>query len=171
MIIDHLSRTDLYRGIGPRFARAFDFLNSTDLLKLPLGKHELEGDKLFALVQEYTPKPRAVGKFEAHERYWDIQCVAQGAEKMGWVDRGLLTVSDPHDLAKDIAFFDSPVSGPGEFLILSAGYFMVLGPADAHMPGVALADDPASEISFSSHLAGPPGTQVRKIVIKVDPAG
>jgi YhcH/YjgK/YiaL family protein len=158
MLIDHLSRTDLYRGLGPRFAQTFDFLRSTDLRKLPLGKHELAGDKLFALVQEYTPKPRSVGKFEAHERYWDIQCVAQGAERMGWVDRAHLTVSEPHDAQKDIAFFHSPEAGPGEFLVLSAGYFMVLGPNDAHMPGVAV-----GETTDESNV-------VRKIVIKVDPA-
>ncbi|QDU31186.1 Toxin-antitoxin biofilm protein TabA [Anatilimnocola aggregata] len=169
MIIDHLSRADLYQGLGPRFAQAFDFLRSADVLNLPLGKHELEGDKLFALVQEYTPKPRSVGKFEAHERYWDVQFVARGVERMGWAARSRLTVTEPHDATKDVGFFAGSASDPGDFVLVPASFFTVFGPHDAHMPGVAVSDDPASDFTLSSHLSGPTEQQVRKIVIKVDP--
>lgn len=171
MIIDHLSRADLYQGLGPRFAKAFEFLRTTDLLKLDLGRHELEGDKLFALIQEYTPKPRVMGKFEAHERYWDVQFVAKGVERMGWAARSRLTVTEPHDAERDVAFFDSAVGGPGDFVLVPEGYFTVFGPHDGHMPGVAVTDNSASDITFSSHLSGPAETQVRKVVIKVDPRG
>jgi biofilm protein TabA len=155
MILDHLSHAKLYFGLGPRFAKAFQFLSSTDLLNLTLGKHEIEGEKIFALVQEYIPKPRAVGKFEAHERYWDIQYVAQGQERMGWSPRPALTVTEPHDAKRDIAFFASdPALGLGEFFLLEAGFFTVFSPHDAHMPGVA----PESRTA----------ELVRKVVIKVD---
>jgi biofilm protein TabA len=158
MIIDHLSRAALYFGLGPRFVKAFQFLQTADLLTLPLGKHEIEGEKVFALVQEYTPKPRAVGKFEAHERYWDVQYVARGAERMGWCPRSLLTVTEPHDAKKDIAFFGSdPADGLGEFLLLASGYFTVFGPQDAHMPAVEVERSAKAEL-------------VRKVVVKVDPA-
>ncbi|WP_425616310.1 YhcH/YjgK/YiaL family protein [Anatilimnocola sp. NA78] len=171
MIIDHLSRADLYHGLGPRFAKAFEFLRTADLLKLDLGKHELEGDKLFALIQEYTPKPRAVGKFEAHERYWDVQFVAKGVERMGWVDRARLTVTEPHDPDRDVAFFDSSLNGPGDLVLVPTGYFTVFGPHDGHMPGVAVTNSPESDFTFSSRLSGPAETLVRKVVIKVDPHG
>jgi biofilm protein TabA len=169
MIIDHLSRAELYHGLGPRFAKAFEFLRTADLLKLDLGRHELEGDKLFALIQEYTPKPRAVGKFEAHERYWDVQFVAKGVERMGWADRQRLIVTERHDPERDVAFFES--SAPGDFLLVPTGYFTVFGPHDGHMPGVAVTEDTSSDFTFSSHLAGPVETLVRKVVIKVDPRG
>jgi biofilm protein TabA len=156
MILDQLPNAEVYAGLGPRFQKAFSFLRE-DLLALPLGKHEIEGDKVFALVQEYEPKPRAVGKFEAHQRYWDVQFIARGREQMGWAPRSLLTVTEPHDAARDIAFFASdPSAGVGELVLLSAGYFTVFGPNDAHMPGVA--------------PEGLPPELVRKVVIKVDPA-
>ena len=60
MIIDHLSRADLYFPLDPRFQKAFEFLLTADLLKLPLGKHEIEGDKVFALVKASTRQPRRV---------------------------------------------------------------------------------------------------------------
>jgi biofilm protein TabA len=171
MILDHLSRADLYFTLGPRFRKAFEFLRTADLLNLPLGKHEIEGDKVFALVQDYTPKPRSVGKFEAHERYWDIQYVAHGAERMGWAARSRLTISEPYDATREVMFFDSnPDNGLGDFFLLAEGYFTVFGPQDAHMPGVAIAENTASDWTFSAALAGPGSHPVRKVVVKVDPA-
>ena len=37
MILDHLSRADLYSPLGPRFQKGFEFLRTADLLNLPLG--------------------------------------------------------------------------------------------------------------------------------------
>lgn len=170
MILDHISRADLYFPLGPRFQRAFEFLRTADLLKLSLGKHEIAGDKVFALVQDYTPKPRQVGKFEAHERYWDVQYVAQGAERMGWAARSRLTISERYDPEREVMFFESaPVGGIGDFFLVAEGYFTVFGPQDAHMPGVAIAEDPTSNWTFADSLAGPPSLPVRKVVVKVEP--
>jgi YhcH/YjgK/YiaL family protein len=163
MILDHLSRSDLYATLGPRFAKAFEFLKTADLLNMPLGKHEIEGDKLFALVQEYTPKARSVGKFEAHERYWDVQYVARGEERMGWAARSRLSISEPYDPAREVMFFESsPASHIGDFFLVAEGYFTVFGPQDGHMPGVALGDD----ATFDHYQTG---KAVRKVVVKVDP--
>jgi YhcH/YjgK/YiaL family protein len=138
---------------------------------LPLGKHEIEGDKVFALVQEYSPKPRAVGKFEAHERYWDVQFVARGAERMGWVVRSRLAISEPYDAAREVMFFESsPYSGIGDFFLVAEGFFTVFGPQDVHMPGVAIAENTASDAAFSAAMSGPTNLSVRKVVVKVDPA-
>ena len=38
MIIDHISNADIYSMLGPRFARAFDYLRSTNLDALPSGR-------------------------------------------------------------------------------------------------------------------------------------
>lgn len=171
MILDHLSRADLYFPLGPRFQRAFEFLRTADLLKLPLGKHEIEGDKVFALVQDYTPKPRRVGKFEAHERYWDVQYVAKGAERMGWAARSRMTISERYDPEREVMFFESsPSPWLGNFFLVAEGHFTVFGPQDAHMPGVAVAEDNSSDWTFSDLLSGPGAVPVRKVVVKVEPA-
>lgn len=169
MILDHLSHAEFYFQLGPRFQQAFDFLRSVDLLKLPLGKHELEGDRVYAVAKEYTPQPRHTRTFEAHERYWDIQYVAQGAERMGWAARSRLTISKPYDPARDVTFFDSPpIGGIGDFFLVAEGYFTVFGPQDAHMPGVAIAEDPTSNWTVADLLAGPSQLPVRKIVVRIE---
>lgn len=148
MILDNLANSDLYKNLHPRIAAAFDWLQRTDLATLPLGKTVIDGEHLFALVQEYTPKEPELLKYEAHRRYWDVQVVAAGIEKMGWAPLSQMTVSEPHDADRDVAFF----RGQGQFVLVPQGFFTIFAPQDVHMPGV---------------LAEPLGP-VRKVVVKVE---
>ena len=153
MILDVLSNASLYRGLPAGLVEALDFLQQRDLDSLPLGKTAIDGERLFAIVQEYAPRAAALGKFEAHRRYWDVQYVARGAERMGWSTLGRMTVSQPHDAERDVAFF----TGPGDWFLVPAGTFAIFSPSDVHMPGVAVDE---------SNLAAQ--ELVRKIVVKVD---
>ena len=150
MITDRLANADLYRNLHPRLAAGLDWLRATDLASLPLGKTVIDGEHLFALIQEYTPKPPDVGKFEAHRRYWDVQCVDSGEERMGWVNLAEVTVSEPHSQERDVAFY----TGRGNFFRVPAGFFAIFGPQDVHMPGVA--------------PEGGTAGLVRKVVVKVE---
>jgi YhcH/YjgK/YiaL family protein len=150
MILDLLANASLYRGLPPGLVQALDFLQATDLVALPLGKTVIDGERLFALVQEYTPKPPALGKYEAHRRYWDVQYVARGIERMGWNTLDRMTVSEPHNPERDVAFF----TGSGNWFYVPEGTFAIFGPSDVHMPGVA--------------IEGCSSTPVRKIVVKVE---
>jgi YhcH/YjgK/YiaL family protein len=153
MILDVLSNARLYAGLPARLVRALRWLEATDTLALPLGKTVIDGERLFALVQEYTPKAESLGKFEAHQRYWDVQYVARGIERMGWNTLARMAVSEPYSAEREVAFFQ----GNGDFFVAPAGTFAIFGPSDVHMPGVALesAGTPASAL-------------VRKVVVKVE---
>ena len=153
MILDVLTSAPLYRGLPAGLVAGLDFLQHSDLDSLPLGKTAIDGERLFAIVAEYVPKAAALGKFEAHRRYWDVQYVARGAERMGWSTLGRMTVSEPYDPQRDVSFF----TGRGDWLLVPAGTFAIFGPSDVHMPGVAVDE---------SNIAGQ--ELVRKIVVKVD---
>jgi biofilm protein TabA len=153
MILDLLVNTSLYRGLPTRLVAALDFLKATDLAALPLGKTVIDGERLFALVQEYSPKPASALKYEAHRRYWDVQYVVSGVERMGWNTLSRMTVGQPHDNERDVAFF----TGSGDTFLVPAGTFAIFGPHDVHMPGIAPDDAPAAT--------------VRKVVVKVDVSG
>ncbi len=153
MILDLLSNASLYRGLPAGLVAALDFLKSADLAALPLGKTVIDGERLFALVHEYTPKAAALGKFEAHRRYWDVQYVATGVERMGWNTLSRMSESEPHSQERDVAFF----TGPGDWFYVPAGTFAIFGPSDVHMPGVAVDDEHAADQQ-----------PVRKIVVKVE---
>jgi biofilm protein TabA len=158
MILDLLSNSNLYRGLPAGLVTALDFLQGTDLTKLPIGKTVIDGERLFALVHEYEPKPAGELKFEAHRRYWDVQFVVSGTERMGWNARSRMTVSEAHDAERDVAFFQ----GTGSFFDVPAGTFTIFSPSDVHMPGVQQESADARRESI------PAVNLVRKVVVKVD---
>lgn len=147
MIVDRLAHLDQYRGLAPRLVRALEFLRDTDLLALPLGRLDLDGDRLFALVQEYTTKDAGQGRWEAHQKYCDVQYVARGTERIGVRNIAFMEVEQPYDSERDVAFFQ----GEGDFITLPAGTFAIFAPQDVHLP-CTIANQPEL---------------VRKIVLKV----
>lgn len=147
MIVDRLAHRDLYRGLPAPFLRALDFLATQNPLDLSLGRHDLDGDRLFALVQEYSTKAESDCRWEAHRRYADVQFVATGRERIGVASREFMQETVAHDDLKDVAFFE----GPGDWITLPAGSFAIFWPHDVHRPCAACG---ANET-------------VRKIVLKV----
>ncbi len=146
MIIDTVSRAHVYAALGPSFERAFAFLRRHDLAALPAGTHELDGRRVYVLVQDYQTKRAADGKWEAHRKYIDVQYVVSGKERFGHAPTGRMPAG-PYDEAADM---ERP-EGEGDFSELRAGEFIVLWPGEAHMPGMAIGEPAA----------------VRKIVVKV----
>jgi len=147
MILDHLRNATLYRSLHPRLQTALDYLLGNDLPQLPEGKHLVDGEQVFAIVQEYETKPIHQGRWEAHRVYTDVQVVVAGVERIGYTSPDRVIVMDPYNATDDIGFY----VGQGQFAELSAGMFMILMPHDVHMPQLAV---------------GTPG-RVRKIVMKV----
>ena len=135
MIVDQLANAHLYAGLSPRIARALEYLRQTDWQTTPVGKYEIDGSNLFALVQQYSTKPRAEGKWEAHRKYIDVQYVAEGTERIGHAHLNRL-VPGQYDAGRDFL----PLSGEGDYLTLASGDFMLLYPEDAHKPGLMVAD-------------------------------
>lgn len=144
MIIDQIAQAGRYADLHPGFAAAFSFLRSQDLAALPLRRIDLQGDALFALVQEYPSKPEAEGFWEAHRRYIDLQYIVSGRERIGWAPLARMELLS-HDAARDLSL----LKGEGESLTLQAGDFMLLWPEDAHMPGLQVAGaEPVRKIVF-----------------------
>ena len=73
MIFDRIEFADRYLGLAPRLAAALEFLRRPDLFKFPDGRHELDADRLFALVQSYRTKHYDECRWEAHRRYVDAK--------------------------------------------------------------------------------------------------
>jgi YhcH/YjgK/YiaL family protein len=149
MVVDTLAQCRRYTSLSPRFAAAFEFLRKLPADQ-PSGRIELDGDNCFALVQSYTTKPHAAAKFEAHRKYIDIQFIQAGRETILWSPLAELTeVVQPHDAAKDIAFYATPARVTP--VNLHAGELTIFFPEDGHAPGL--------------ELAGP--AEVRKVVMKI----
>ncbi len=83
MIFDKIENSALYENISPLIKRAFEYLKQTDFSQLENGKHVIEGDSLFAIMQEYDTKNDGDAKLEAHQKYIDVQYIISGEECIG----------------------------------------------------------------------------------------
>jgi YhcH/YjgK/YiaL family protein len=135
MILDSLVNAKRYESLNPRFKQAFDFLQSTDLVQLPLGKIDLDGKNLFANVMEIDGKTPDVARMETHNDYIDIQVPVIGTETMGWIAANRLQqVTAEYNTEKDITFFADPATN---FVRVQPFEFAVFFPEDGHQPGIA----------------------------------
>jgi YhcH/YjgK/YiaL family protein len=128
--------------------KAFDFMKKMNPDNLAVGRIDIAGDDLYAMVSEYTSKNEEDAKFEGHRKYADIQYVLSGEEKIGVVPLKNAQVSVPYDETKDVAFFTvtSKVYRPANPKV-----FFVFLPDDIHAPGVKAVQN----------------TKVKKLVLKV----
>ena len=132
MIIDTLESAARHAGLHPLFAAAFDFLKRPETRELPVGRHEVMGDRVFALVGKDQGRGREKSPLEAHRKYIDIQYVVSGDEWMGW--RDLASCRDTgrgYDAAREIEFF---TAAPETWFRVPPGSFAIFFPGDAHAP-------------------------------------
>jgi YhcH/YjgK/YiaL family protein len=151
MILSRLNRLDAEAALLPdNIVRGLRVLAAADLDRLPAGRLDIDGDALFAVVQDYTTAPKAERRPEAHARYADIQFVASGREIIGWTPADRTgPVTEDRLAERDVRFF-AEVAGESE-LVLEAGSYAVFFPGEVHRPGCALGA----------------GEAVRKLVVKV----
>ncbi len=148
MIIDNMKNAARYAGVHKGFAEGFAFIERAKKEDLAVGKYEIDGDNVFAMVQEYNSKLPSVAKTESHEKYIDIQYILSGMEAMYTLDVEKLTVKERPE-GKDAIFYEDHALFSR--LVLGADEFAIFYPGEGHKPGVAF-DEPAP---------------VRKVVVKI----
>lgn len=124
----------LYFKNKERWDKAFSFMKNNDLTKLEIKRYDIDGNNVYALIQEYMSKDEQTARYEAHEKYVDIQYVVSGKELMGlspMADKaGIL---EPYNAEKDIIFLSV-----GKIVNYKAdpGRFFIFLPSDIHRPGL-----------------------------------
>lgn len=143
MIYDHLDQQLRYRNCHPGLALAFDYLTTFDP-QTPDGRVDLDGDRVFALVQSYETSPASGRQFESHYNYVDLQYMVSGEEIIYHSPLGPLKESVPYNPEKDLIFYTGEAA---QALIMTPGMFTVLFPQDGHMPCCShRADAPAKKV-------------------------
>lgn len=144
----HINISTKYDYLSEKFKAGYKWLAETDIKALADGSYPILGDEVVASVQSYTTEPAEKRRFEAHNKYFDIQYIAEGQEYFGVCRREGLKESEARP-EKDLYFFEDPeLSG---MILLREGDLIVVEPEEAHKPKCA---------------AGAP-MKVKKVVIKV----
>ena len=148
MIHDHISNASNYAFPNTLLQKGLNFLRSSEIASMTVGRIDLDGDRLFAMVQEYPTRPEKDCCWEAHRKYIDIQYICDGVEEIGYAPLESLKIIEPYDAAKDFV----KLAGDGSILRIPAGMFAIFFPQDGHKPCMA-----------ADGVVAP----VRKIVVKV----
>lgn len=134
MILESMSNVALVETIHPLFKKAFDYIQSNDMMNVAPGKIVLEEDKLFIIVSESNGKNLEDAVIESHNKFIDIQIPIVGTEIMGWMPIvACAQPKDSYDAERDLTFFDDI---PSVYVPVECGNFIVFFPSDGHAPGI-----------------------------------
>ncbi|SJZ37063.1 YhcH/YjgK/YiaL family protein [Sediminibacterium ginsengisoli] len=134
MVIDSLANAQKYAALHPLFAKAFEYIRTTDLASLETGKFEIDGDNLKGSVSYKTgmTTEESIAKFECHNKHIDIQVCISGHETIGWKPRETCTQQrGEYNEEKDVVFYNDT---PDMYFALGAGQFGIFYPEDVHAP-------------------------------------
>jgi YhcH/YjgK/YiaL family protein len=132
MILDVLAQHRRYLSLHLRFPAAFAWLAAADWTAIADGRHPIQGDDLFAIVESGPSKDPATRRFESHRAYLDIQVNLAGGERMGWCPAAGLPVVEDFRPDNDIRFHAPPAEAAQ--VLVRPGWFAIFWPEDAHMP-------------------------------------
>jgi YhcH/YjgK/YiaL family protein len=147
MIFDKIENSSRYAPVSARLAKGLAYIKNTDFTGMEAGKHEIDGEDLFAVINEYETKEEKDCVLEAHRKYIDIQFMLSGSEQIGISTLYKQEPVKAYNDKDDYALYSDAMS----FFQLKSGIFAIFFPEDLHMPGVI--DKTASKI--------------RKVIVKV----
>lgn len=151
MIYGHISNIEVEKKLLPeRLQKGLEFIRESDFTKLAQGRHEIDGDNVYATVADYDTEPKGHRRPEAHQKYIDIQYLASGEENIGCSFLSDKNESlEDYDATRDLIFYKN--ANDEIDILLNSDVYAILFPSDVHRPGCAIK-----------------GTEkVKKVVVKV----
>ena len=133
MIIDTIKNASKYFSAHPLFAKAFEYINQTDLANAADGKSDI-ADGLKAIISNSPGKTKeaSLSKFECHNKNIDIQLCIKGVETIGWTPREkCVTPNGDYNAEKDVQLYHEAAD---TFFQLTDGQFAIFFPEDVHAP-------------------------------------
>ena len=133
MIVDTIKNASKYFSVHPLFARAFEYIQQTDLANAADGKSDIaEGLKAIYSNKPGTTAEASLAKFECHNNNIDIQLCINGKETIGWKPREkCVTENGGYNPEKDVQFYSEQ---PDMYFQLTNGQFAIFFPEDVHAP-------------------------------------
>lgn len=150
MIFDNITNCERYYGINDKFEKAFEFIKKAIDENMQVGRYEIDGEEVYAIVDSYTTRYEENCRFEAHRRYIDIQCMIDGCEVMKSVYITKAASNEAYDDGRDVEFFENCNDACAS--VVAGGEFAIFYPEDVHMPGKAFLDIPKD---------------IKKVIIKI----
>ena len=120
-----------------KMERVLEIIEELDLETVECGKYVVDDD-IYYMVQEYETKYPQEARYEAHQKYVDIQYIVKGVERMEFADTDKLKVAEAYNPEIDAVFLEDPKVI--DACVVEAGDYRIFYPEDAHKPGLCVGE-------------------------------
>ena len=134
MIFGNIQNLEEYPFFEEQIKECFTYAREHELVSYEKGSHEIDGDRLFVNVVEYTTTTAEERFWEAHRQYLDLHLMLRGTEQ---IDLNFIQNMDVKEFVEKDDFL--PMDGEkNSSVILRDGDFLICYPSDGHRTAVAV---------------------------------
>lgn len=134
MIFGNIQNLGEYPFLEEQIKECFNYAKEHELMSYEKGSHEIDGDRLFVNVVEYTTTTAEERFWEAHRQYLDLHLMLRGTEQ---IDLNFIQNMDVKEFVEKDDFL--PMDGEkNSSVILRDGDFLICYPSDGHRTAVAV---------------------------------
>lgn len=134
MIFGNIQNLEEYPFLEEQIKECFTYAREHELVSYEKGSHEIDGDRLFVNVVEYTTTTAEERFWEAHRQYLDLHLMLRGTEQ---IDLNFIQNMDVKEFVEKDDFL--PMDGEkNSSVILRDGDLLICYPSDGHRTAVAV---------------------------------
>lgn len=134
MIFGNVHNLKEFPFLEEQIKECFAYAKKYDLESYEKGSHEIDGDRLFVNIVEYTTTIPEERFWEAHKNYLDVHVMLHGTEQ---IDLNFIQNMDVKEFVEKDDFL--PMNGEkNSSVILRNGDFLICYPSDGHRTAVAV---------------------------------
>jgi len=136
MIYGNISQIEDFGFLGQKVLACFEYAKNHDMKAMTPGMHEIDGDRFYVNICEYTTTTAQKRFWEAHRQYLDIHLMLDGVEQ---IDTCFIEnmAQKPFEPDKDFLPMDGERNG---FVTLRNGDFLVCYPHDGHRTAICVGE-------------------------------
>ena len=134
MYIGTLKNAEQVYKMHPGFKTLFDYVATHDFNAMPLGRVEIDGDKVYAVNVDTDGTPRENQPLEMHRRYIDVHIALADGETIGWKPiEDIEVYTQPYQEQGDCALSSDEAD---VYIPIKKGQFVIVYPEDPHAPAI-----------------------------------
>lgn len=139
MIFGNINNLKEFPYLEEQLKECFAYAKEHDLSSYEKGSHEIDGERLFVNIVEYTTTTPEARFWEAHRQYLDLHLMLHGTEQ---IDLNFIQNMEQKEFVDKDDFL--PLEGDkNSSVILRDGDFLICYPSDGHRTAVAVKEPEA----------------------------
>ena len=134
MIFGNINNLEEFPFLEEQVKECFEYAKEHNLASFEKGSHEIDGERLFVNIVEYTTTAAKERFWEAHRKYLDVHVMLHGTEQ---IDLNFIQNLDVKEFVEKDDFL--PMDGEkNSSVVLRDGDFLICYPSDGHRTAVAV---------------------------------